>query len=104
MFNDHVVDMGRNISNHLDYLTHINQSNSFFFKPIHCNSTKKLICSLKNKSSKLNTILVKILESMCDIIILCLTSIINKSLTRGVFPDRVTLLPKEGDKCNLSNY
>ena len=43
MFNDYFVDMGRNIAesirennaNHLDYMTHINQRNSFFFRPIH---------------------------------------------------------------------
>ena len=38
-----------------------------------------------------------------------ITNIINRSLTTGVFPDnlkraRVTPIPKEGDKCNLSNY
>ena len=36
-------------------------------------------------------------------------NVINRSLTTGVFPDslkkaRVTPIPKEGDKCNLSNY
>ena len=64
MFNYYFVDIGRNIAesivgnnaNHLEYITHINQPNSFFFKPIHCYSIEKLICSLKNKSSNLNTI------------------------------------------------
>ena len=49
MFNDYFVDIGRNIAesiggnnvNHLDYMTHINQPNSFFFRPIHCYSTEK---------------------------------------------------------------
>ena len=117
MFNDYFVDIGRNIAesiggnnaNHLDYMTHINQPNSFFFRPIDCHSTKKLIYSLKNKSSNLNTIPGKILKSICDIISACLTNIMNRSLTTGVFPDslkkvRVTPIPKEGDKCNLSNY
>ena len=117
MFNDYFVDIGKNIAesirennaNHLDYMTHINQPNSFFFRPIHCYSTEKLICSLKNKSGNLNTVPVKILKAICDIIIPCLTNIINRSLTKGVFPDslkkaRVTPIPKEGDKCNLSNY
>ena len=44
MFNDYFVDIGRNIAesiggnnaNHLDYMTHINQPYSFFFRPIHC--------------------------------------------------------------------
>ena len=117
MFNDYFVDIGRSIAesiggstaNHLDYMTHINQPNSFFFRPVHCYSTEKLICSLKNMSSNLNTIPVNFLKSICDIISPCLTNIINRSLTTGVFPDslkkaRVTTMPKEGDKCNLSNY
>ena len=90
-------------------MTHIHPPNSFFFRPIHCYSTKKLICSLKNKSSNLNTVPVKILKSICEIISPCLTNIINRSLTTSVFPDRlkkarVTPIPKEGDKCNLSNF
>ena len=61
---------------------------------------------MKNKSSNLNTIPGKILKSICDIISPCLTNIINRSLTTGVFPDnlkkaRVTPIPKEGDKSNL---
>ena len=117
MFNDYFVDIGKNTAesiggnnaNHLDYMTHINQHNSFFFRPIDCYSTEKLICSLKNKSSKLNTVPLKILKSMCDIISPCLTNIINRTLTTGVFPDslkktHLTPIPKEGDKCNLSNY
>ena len=81
----------------------------FFFRPIHCYSTEKLNCSLKNKSSNLNTVPVKILKSICDIISPCLTNIINRSLTKGAFPDslknaRVMPIPKEGDTWNLSNY
>ena len=42
MFNDYFVDIGRNIAesiggndvNHLDYMTHINQPNCFFLRPI----------------------------------------------------------------------
>ena len=111
--NDYFVDIGRNIAessggnnaNHLDYMTHVSQPNSFFFRPIHCYCTEKLICSLKNKFSNLNTVPVKILKSVCDIISPCLTN----NITTGVFPDsfkkaRVTPIPKEGDKCNLSNY
>ena len=117
MFNDYFVDIGRNIAesvggnnvNHLDYMTLKNQPNFFFFRRIHCYSTEKLICSLKNKSSNFNTIPVKILESIGDIISPCLKNIILRSLTMGVFPDglkkaRVTPILKEGDKCNLSNY
>ena len=42
MFNDYFVDIGRNIAesiggnnaNHLEYMSHINQPNSLFFRPI----------------------------------------------------------------------
>ena len=83
--------------------------NSFFCRPIQCYSTEKSICSLKNKSSNLNTTPVNILKSICDVISPCLTNINSRSLTTGVFPDslkkaRVTPISKEGDKCNLSNY
>ena len=82
MFNNYFVDIGRNIAasiggnnaDHLDYMTHINQPNSFFFRPIHCYSTEKLICALKNKSSNLNTVHVKILKLICAIINPCLTN------------------------------
>ena len=100
MFNDYFVDIGRNITesiggnnaNHLEYMTHINQPNPFFFRPIHRYSIEKLICSLKNKSSSLNTIPVEILKSICDIISPCLTNIINRSLTTGVFHDSLKKL------------
>ena len=111
MFNVDFVDIVRNITesiggnnvNHLDYMTHINQPNSFFCRPIHCFLSEKLICYLKNKSSNLNAIPVKILKSVWDICSPCLTNIIYRSLTTGVFPDhlkkaRVTMIPKEGDK------
>ena len=56
MFNEYFVDIGRNIAesirgnnvNRLDYMTHMNQPNSFFFRHIHCYSTEKLIYCLKN--------------------------------------------------------
>ena len=54
MFNDTYIgrntaeSIGGNNANHLDYMTHINQPNSFFFRPIYCYSTEKLIWSLKN--------------------------------------------------------
>ena len=87
-------------------MAHINQPNSFFFRPIHWYSTEKLICSLKNKSSYLNTVPVKILISVCDKISPCWANIINRSLTTGVFPDSLKKacmmpIPKESD---LSNH
>ena len=55
LFNDYFVDIGRDIAesfggnnvNHLDYMTHIYQPNSFLFSPIYFYSTEKLICYLK---------------------------------------------------------
>ena len=117
MFNDHFVDMRRNIAESIGgnnihqfgYMVHINQPNSFFFRSIHCYSTEKLICSLKNKSNNLNTIPVKIFQSICDIISPCLTNIINRSLTTVVFPDsrkkaRVTPIPRWRVINVTSNY
>ena len=76
MFNDYFVDIERyiaesigvNNANHLEYMTHINQPNSSFFRPIDCYPFEKLICSLKIKSSNLNTTPVKILKLICDIL------------------------------------
>ena len=93
------------------YITWLLSTNRilFFFRPIHCYSGEKIICSLKSKSSNRHTISVKILKSICDIISPCTTNIINWSLTTGVFPGnikkaRVTPIPKEGVKWNTSNY
>ena len=69
---DYFVNIGKNIAesiavnnnNHLDYMAHINQPNSFLFRSIHCYSTEKIICSLNNKFSNLNKISVKILKSI----------------------------------------
>ena len=68
MVTDYFVDRGKNRSiggnndNHLYYVAQINQPSSIFFRPIHCYSAEKIICSLKNKCSNLNTIYVKILK------------------------------------------
>ena len=48
-------------------------------------------------------------KSICEMISPCLTNIINKSLTTGVFRDNikkslVTPILKESDRCNLNNY
>ena len=64
MLNVSFADIGKNIvesiggndSNQLHYMAYINQPDSFFFRKIHCYSTEKLICSLKNMSRNLNTI------------------------------------------------
>ena len=52
MFYDYFVDIAKNIAesiegnnnNDLDCMKNINQPNSFFFGPINCYSTDKLIC------------------------------------------------------------
>ena len=51
---------------HLHYMAHVSQPNSFSFRQMHCYSTEKIIHTLKNKSSNLNTIPDKILKSICD--------------------------------------
>ena len=117
MFKDYFLDLGRNIAesiggnnvNHLNYLTLINQPNSFFSRPI-------LVIPLKIEFAlwKINkAISIQFqwkFENQCDITSICLKNFINRSLTPGVFSDNhkkshVTMIPMESDKkCNLSNY
>ena len=116
MFNDYIVYIENNIAesiwgNNESSWLHgsLISAHVIFFRPIHCFSTEKLICSLKNKSSNRNTTPIKKFKSICDVISACLTNIINRSLYTGLFPDnskkaRVTSIPKESDICNLSNY
>ena len=47
------ASIGGNNKNYINFIANINQPNSFFFRPIHCNSIEKIICSLKNKSTNL---------------------------------------------------
>ena len=116
-FNDFFVNIGKNIAESVDsnfndhkkYLTHIDQPNSFFFKPVTTNEIKDTINSLKNKSGNINSIPTKILKSISSIICFPLTLIINNSLITGSFPDslkkaRVIPIFKEGDKTNINNY
>ena len=117
IFNDFFVNIGRDIAesvdsgpdDHRQYLNHINQPNSFFFRPVTPIDISVIIKSLKNKSSNINNFSVKILKSICDLISLPLTQIINHSLINSNFPDslkiaRITPIFKEGEKSDINNY
>ena len=115
--NDFFVNIGRNIAesvgseprDHLKFLKHVNQTNSFFFRPVTSHEISNMIKSLKNKSSNINTCPIKILKIIANIISIPLSIIINNSFKLGEFPDslkeaRVTPLFKEGDKTKINNY
>ena len=117
IFNDFFVNVGKDIADsvdsgpddHLKYLNHINQPNSFFFRPITPNETYAIINTLKNKPSSINNFSIKILKFISKIICIPLTNIINQSFIDGIFPDslkiaRITPVFKEGDKSDTNNY
>ena len=117
LFNNFFVNIGRKIAesvernpqDHLQFLNHVNQPQSFFFQPVSPTEVGNIINSLKNKSSDINTMPIKILKTIKNIISFPLSEIINNSFTSGEFPDplkvaRVTPIFKEGDKSKLSNY
>ena len=65
--------------------------------------------SLKNKSTSTNVYPVIALKRVASIVAPVLTSLINKSLTCGTFPDylkvaRVVPIHKGGDKEAIGNY
>ena len=92
LFNDFFINVGKNIAesvdsdpgDHLKYLTHLNQPNSFFFRPLIPHEIFDTIKSLKNKPANINTFSTKILKSINDIISIPLTEIINNSLNECI--------------------
>ena len=82
---------------------------SFFINPVSQIEICQVIKSLKNKSSGIYGLPIKILKSVHDIISPALSVIINKSFTEGIFPDmlksaKVTPIKKPGISTNISNY
>ena len=118
LFNNYFVNIGKDLADsveshdpdtHKIYLSHINQQNSFFFRPIIPTDICNIINSLKNKASNINMFSTKILKSISNTISVPLANIINKSLNSAIFPDslkiaQVTPIHKEDKKTNLNNY
>jgi hypothetical protein len=99
----------------LKFLTYLFQNFKYPFPNIqwHYTSTyeiQNIIKSLKTKNSYgFDEISVKILKPSLPFIVSPLTYICNKSLSLGVFPDRlkysiVKPIYKNGDKLMMSNY
>ena len=83
---------------------------NFHFKHISTKEVENIIKSLKPKnSSGYDGISTKLLKVSSAFIISPLTYICNKSISSGIFPDRlkyamVKPLHKKGDRLNVSNY
>ena len=117
IFNDFFISIGVNIAESVDcgpddhkkYLDHINQPNSFFFRPVTHIDISVIIKSFKNKSSDMNKITIKALKFISNIISIPLAQIINQSFENSHFPNslkiaRITPIFKEGDKNDVNNY
>ena len=83
--------------------------NSMFFKQTTPSEVCTAIHSLKNKSSHVSTYPSKVLKYISEIISPILSTIINMSLSMGVFPDKLKLarvvpIHKGGDETELNNY
>ena len=97
-----------NVANYEDYLTG-DFSGSFFFNPTSSYSINKIILSLKNKSCPINSLPIRVLKHVSDIVSPILSILINKSVTSGVFPQslklaRITPLHKGGNTTDIGNY
>jgi len=92
------------------YLNDKLKTHVFEIAPITVFEVRKIIDSLKNnKAPGLDNIGPDILKHCGDSIVDPITSIINKSIQSGIFPDRLKnayILPvhKESDKNDLNNY
>jgi hypothetical protein len=115
-FNEHFSSIGGNISrsfagdvnDHVEYMSG-NFQNSFFFSPIGSSDVNNIIMSLKNKSCNVDCLPAIVLKTISNIISPVLASLVNRSLSTGVFPDllklaRVIPIPKGGSKVDVNNY
>mgnify|MGYP001950330936 CR=1 FL=1 len=117
-FNNYFTNIGKTVADsveshdfndHKNYLNHLNQQNSFFFRPILPTEISTIIKSLKNKSNNINKTPMKLFKVISNLISVPLANIINKSLETGNFPDslklaRVTPIHKEDQKTDINNY
>ena len=116
IFNDFFTSIGSRIAesippcniNPLSYMSG-DYPSSFFMRPVSTVEIASIIMSLKNKSSEISVIPVKVLKFLSPIISPILSSLVNKSFSFGTFPDslkiaKVIPISKPGDKSNVSNY
>ena len=118
LFNNYFTNIGKTVSDsveshdfndHKIYLHHLDQQNSFFFRPILPTEINTILKSLKNTSNNINKTPIKLLKVISNLLSVPLANIINKSLETGNFPDslklaRVTPIHKEDQKTDINNY
>lgn len=91
------------------HFVHRNVQSSIFLNPVSSVECDLIIKSLKNKKSDINTISVKALKMVSEVVSVHFSDIINKSFRMGTFPDilkRAVVVPvyKKGDSTNVENY
>jgi hypothetical protein len=89
-FNNFFVNIGKNITDssptdstqHLKYMEHVHENNSFFFAPTNACDVLNVINNSKNKSSGLKSFSAKILKCIAELISLALAEIIHWSTSK----------------------
>lgn len=110
-FNKMTKDLTENLEN-VEYIQtlSIRHSNSLFFKPVTELEILKVITELKNSNSfGDDNISNNLLKHCKNLISKPLTALINNSLSKGIFPNKLKIskiipIHKSGDRCKLENY
>ena len=116
IINDYFVTVGQSVQesippNNIDPITYMRGSypNSFYFSYVDAADVHNAIQSLKNKPGAMNSVPIKILKAISDIISPVFSRLVNKCITMGEFPlclktARVTPIYKGGEHSNTENY
>ena len=86
-----------------------NYLSSAFFYPVTANEVENIITNLKNTSTNINEIPVKLIKGVGNLISGKIAEMVNASLCSGIFPNclklaRIVPIYKKGDPMNMSNY
>ena len=105
--NSALFDTSPNSINPLNYL--IRNEYSFFLSPVSKEEICKIIMSLKNKKTDVNTCPIKILKQISPYISPIICKIVNVSFQTGQFPNclknaLITPIHKNGNRNEISNY
>jgi len=96
-------------ASHLDYFGN-NIASTFEFHPVNRNEVARIISNLSNKdSSGHDNIAVKLLKTVKDDLVDCLTFIINQTIISGIFPQKLKIAKivpvfKNGSRDEIGNY
>lgn len=82
---------------------------SFYLFPTSPNECSSLIYGLKNKGNGIDTVSVRVLKCVRDVLAIPVSMLVNLSFSLGVFPSSLkvaTITPvfKSGDSQNVTNY